>query len=83
MGRFALLAAIGLCAASFLSFPVAAFFALSVLFIGLSSGTPENSAASNINEKTRQLRRSIDTSEKQQPRLADHNRRCQMFNSIQ
>jgi ABC-type transport system involved in multi-copper enzyme maturation permease subunit len=35
----ALLASIGLSAASFLSFPVAAFVSLAVLFIGLSSGT--------------------------------------------
>ncbi|MGB7746937.1 MAG: hypothetical protein WBN75_06595 [Verrucomicrobiia bacterium] len=35
----ALLAALGLMAASFLTFPVAAFFSLSVLAIGLSSGT--------------------------------------------
>src|SRR6185312_6071019 len=35
----ALLAAIGLCAASFLSFPVAAFVSLGVLVVGLSSGT--------------------------------------------
>jgi ABC-type transport system involved in multi-copper enzyme maturation permease subunit len=35
----ALLASIGLSAASFLSFPVAAFMSLAVLFIGLSSGT--------------------------------------------
>ncbi|MCL5098883.1 MAG: hypothetical protein M1608_15385 [Candidatus Omnitrophica bacterium] len=35
----ALLAAIGLSAASFLSFPVATFFALGILVIGLSSGT--------------------------------------------
>ncbi|MDB6029531.1 MAG: hypothetical protein JWM68_5754 [Verrucomicrobiales bacterium] len=35
----ALLSAIGLCAASFLSFPVAAFFSLAVLAIGLSTGT--------------------------------------------
>jgi hypothetical protein len=35
----ALLAALGLAAASFLSFPVAAFVSLSVLIIGLSSGT--------------------------------------------
>jgi len=33
------LAALGLAAASFLSFPVAAFFSMSVLVIGLSSGT--------------------------------------------
>ncbi len=35
----ALLAAIGLCAASFLSFPVAAFFSVAVLAVGLSGGT--------------------------------------------
>ena len=35
----ALLAAVGLAAASFLSFPVAAFFALTILTVGLSSGT--------------------------------------------
>ena len=35
----ALLASIGLMAASFLSFPVAAFVSLAVLFVGLSSGT--------------------------------------------
>ena len=35
----ALLAAIGLAAASFLSFPVAAFFSVAVLALGLSSGT--------------------------------------------
>ncbi len=35
----ALLAALGLMAASFLSFPVAAFFSLAVLAVGLSSGT--------------------------------------------
>ena len=35
----ALLAALGLMAASFLTFPVAAFFSLAVLTIGLSSGT--------------------------------------------
>lgn len=34
-----LLAAIGLCAASFLSFPVAAFFSIAVLMLGMSSGT--------------------------------------------
>jgi hypothetical protein len=34
-----LLAALGLMAASFLSFPVAAFFALGMLMVGLSSGT--------------------------------------------
>ena len=35
----ALLSAIGLAAASFLSFPVAAFFSISLLILGLSSGT--------------------------------------------
>jgi hypothetical protein len=35
----ALLAALGLAAASFLSFPVAAFFSLAMLLVGLSSGT--------------------------------------------
>ena len=35
----ALLAAMGLMAASFLSFPVAAFFSLALLVVGLSSGT--------------------------------------------
>jgi len=35
----ALLAALGLAAATFLSFPVAAFFAVSILFVVLSSGT--------------------------------------------
>jgi hypothetical protein len=35
----ALLAALGLMAASFLTFPVAAFFSLALLAIGLSSGT--------------------------------------------
>ena len=35
----ALLAALGLMAASFLSFPVAAFFSLALLIVGLSSGT--------------------------------------------
>jgi hypothetical protein len=35
----ALLAALGLAAASFLSFPVAAFFSMSVLVVGLSSST--------------------------------------------
>ncbi|MEN9573876.1 MAG: hypothetical protein RL514_1731 [Verrucomicrobiota bacterium] len=37
-----LLAAIGLAGASYLSFPVAAFFALTVLIVGLSSGTIAN-----------------------------------------
>ena len=38
----ALFAALGLAAASFLSFPVAAFFSLAILIIGLSSGTLSN-----------------------------------------
>jgi hypothetical protein len=38
----ALLAALGLAAASLLSFPVAAFFSLSVLIVALSSGTLAN-----------------------------------------
>jgi hypothetical protein len=38
----ALLAAIGLAAASFLSFPVAAFFSATLLVVGLSSGTLSN-----------------------------------------
>jgi hypothetical protein len=38
----ALLAALGLAAASFLSFPVAAFCSLAVLLLGLSSGTLSN-----------------------------------------
>lgn len=41
----ALLAAIGLAAATFLSFPVAAFFAGSLLFVVLSSGTLAESVA--------------------------------------
>jgi len=42
----ALLAAIGLMAASFLSFPVAAFFSLAVLLVVLSSGTLAETVAS-------------------------------------
>ncbi|MDB6109597.1 MAG: hypothetical protein JWR69_1347, partial [Pedosphaera sp.] len=38
----ALLATVGLASASFLSFPVAAFFSLGMLIIGLSSGTLSN-----------------------------------------
>jgi hypothetical protein len=41
-----LLAAIGLAAASLLSFPVAAFFSLAVLVVGLSSGTLSNAVQS-------------------------------------
>jgi len=43
----ALLAALGLAAASFLSFPVAAFFSLSLLTMALSSGTLANFSSSN------------------------------------
>ena len=42
----ALLAALGLMAASFLSFPVAAFFSLALLLVGLSSGTLADSVES-------------------------------------
>jgi hypothetical protein len=42
----ALLAALGLTAASFLTFPVAAFFSLAVLTIGLSSSTLDETVAS-------------------------------------
>jgi hypothetical protein len=52
----ALLAALGLTAASFLSFPVAAFFSMAVLAIGLSGGTladaVENGTVSAGNEET-------------------------------
>jgi len=52
----ALLAAIGLAAASFLSFPVAAFFSMAVLAIGLSGGTladaVENGTVGAGNEET-------------------------------
>jgi len=43
----ALLAALGLTAASFLTFPVAAFFSLAILTIGLSSGTLNEAVESN------------------------------------
>lgn len=43
----ALLAAIGLASASFLSFPVAAFFSLSLLTVALSSGTLANAISDN------------------------------------
>jgi len=43
----ALLAALGLTAASFLSFPVAAFFSLAMLLIGLSSSTLETAIEQN------------------------------------
>jgi len=52
----ALLAAIGLAAASFLSFPVAAFVSLSLLFVAMSSGTlastVENGTIMGVNEET-------------------------------
>jgi hypothetical protein len=52
----ALLAALGLAAASFLSFPVATFFSLAVLMIGLSSGTLSDAVESGTvaggNEET-------------------------------
>jgi len=52
----ALLAALGLTAASFLTFPVAAFFSLAVLTIGLSSGTLAEAVAADTvvggNEET-------------------------------
>ena len=54
----ALLAAIGLAAASFLSFPVAAFVSLSLLFVAMSSGTlastVENGTIMGVNEETGQ-----------------------------
>jgi hypothetical protein len=43
-----LLSAIGLMAASFLSFPVAAFFSLSLLLLAFSSGTLAESLASSV-----------------------------------
>lgn len=52
----ALFAAIGLCAASFLSFPVAAFFSLAILVVGLSgshiAGVLETGSIININHET-------------------------------
>jgi hypothetical protein len=52
----ALLAALGLTAASFLSFPVAAFFSLGMLLVGLSSGTladaVDNGTVAAGNEET-------------------------------
>ena len=54
----ALLAALGLMAASFLSFPVAAFFSVALLIVGLSSGTLAESVESGSvaagNEETGQ-----------------------------
>jgi hypothetical protein len=52
----ALLAALGLAAASFLSFPVAAFFSLGILMLVFSSGTMASAVASGtimgVNEET-------------------------------
>ena len=59
----ALLAALGLMAASFLSFPVATFFALAMLLVALSSGTLEESVQSGSvaagNEETGQAGHSV------------------------
>ena len=59
----ALLAALGLMAASFLSFPVATFFALALLLVALSSGTLAESVASGSvaagNEETGQAGYSV------------------------
>jgi hypothetical protein len=59
----ALLAALGLMAASFLSFPVATFFALAMLLVALSSGTLADSVESGSvaagNEETGELGHSV------------------------
>jgi len=59
----ALLAAIGLAAASFLSFPVAAFFALGILTLSLSTGTLNTVVADGtiggFNEETGQAGHSV------------------------
>jgi hypothetical protein len=59
----ALLAALGLMAASFLSFPVATFFALALLLLAFSSGTLAESVASGSvaagNEETGQAGHSV------------------------
>ncbi len=59
----ALLAALGLMAASFLSFPVATFFAMAVLLVVLASGTLADSVESGSvaagNEETGQLGHSV------------------------
>ena len=59
----ALLAALGLMAASFLSFPVATFFARAMLLVALSSGTLEESVQSGSvaagNEETGQAGHSV------------------------
>lgn len=62
----ALLAAIGLSASSFLSFPVASFFAVSVLILGLSTGTMsqviEEGGISGVDHETGRIgeRKTID-----------------------
>ena len=59
----AFLAALGLAAASFLSFPVAAFFSMAILVIGLSSGTLDQAVESGTvvagNGETGQMGHSI------------------------
>ncbi len=59
----ALLATLGLASASFLSFPVAAFFSLAVLAIALSSGTlasvVEQGSVMGMNEESGEVGRSI------------------------
>lgn len=58
-----LLAAIGLAAASFLSFPVAAFVSVSLMMVALSSGTlasvVESGTIMGVNEETGQAGRSV------------------------
>lgn len=59
----ALLAAIGLAAASFLSFPVASFVSASVMLVALSSGTlasvVESGTIMGVNEETGEVGRSV------------------------
>jgi hypothetical protein len=59
----ALLAALGLAAASFLSFPVAAFLSLGVLILALSSGTIANAVSEGTlmgyNEETNKMGHSV------------------------
>jgi len=59
----ALLASLGLAAASFLSFPVAAFFSASLMVVGLSTGTLANAVESGtvggVNEETGEVGRSF------------------------
>jgi hypothetical protein len=63
----ALLAAIGLMASSFLSFPVAAFFSLGVLIVGMSTGT-----ISLILQQGTVFEVNHDTGVADQPTLVDH-----------